>query len=61
VQETTTAVAGVAITAVALFSPPTAEEANSATAQALDAMLQQNLSAAAAAVTEPFTRPANPI
>jgi len=61
VQETTTAVAGVAITAVALFSPPTAEEANSATSQALDAMLAQNLSAAAAAVTEPFTRPANPI
>ena len=61
VQETTTAVAGVGITAIALFSPTTAEEANSATSQALDAMLEQNLSAAAAAVTEPFTRTANPI
>ena len=61
VQETTTAVAGVGITAIALFSPPTAEEANSASSQALDAMLAQNLSAAAAAVTEPFTRTANPI
>jgi hypothetical protein len=61
VQETTTAVAGVGITAIALFSPTTAEEANSASSQALDAMLAQNLSAAAAAVTEPFTRPPNPI
>jgi hypothetical protein len=61
VQETTTAVAGVGITAIALFSPVTAEEANSASSQALDAMLQQNLSAAAAAVTEPFTRTANPL
>ena len=61
VQETTTAVAGVGITAIALFSPTTAEEANSASSQALDAMLAQNLSAAAAAVTEPFTRTANPI
>lgn len=60
-QETTTAVAGVAISAVALFSPTTPAEANSATSQALDVMLEQNLSAAAAAVTEPFTRPANPI
>ena len=60
-QETTTAVAGVGITAIALFSPATAEEANSASSQALDAMLQQNLSDAASAVTEPFTRPANPI
>jgi hypothetical protein len=56
VQETTTAVAGVGITAIALFSPATAEEANSASSQALDAMLQQNLSDAASAVTEPFTR-----
>jgi hypothetical protein len=51
----------VAITAVALFSPTTPAEANSATSQALDAMLEQNLSAAASAVTEPFTRPAKPI
>ena len=57
-QETTTAVAGVAISAVALFSPTTPAEANSATSQALDAVLEQNLSAAAAAVTEPFTRTA---
>jgi len=61
VQETTTAVAGVGITAIALFSPPTAEEANSASSQALDAMLAQNLSDAAAAVTEPFTRTPNPL
>lgn len=60
-QETATAVAGVAISSIALFSPLTAEEANSATSQALDAMLEQNLLAAAAAVTEPFSRPANPI
>jgi len=61
VQETTTAVAGVGITAIALFSPVTAEEANSASSQALDAMLAQNLSDAAAAVTEPFTRTPNPL
>jgi len=61
VQETTTAVAGVGITAIALFSPATAEEANSASSQALDAMLAQNLSDAAAAVTEPFTRTPNPL
>jgi len=57
-QETTTAVAGVGITAVALFSPATPAEANSATSQALDVMLAQNLSAAAAAIPDTFTRTA---
>jgi hypothetical protein len=56
-QETATAVAGVGISAIALFSPLTAEEANSASSQALDAMLIQNISSTAnSALVESDTR-----
>ena len=50
-KDTAVAGAAVAITAVALFEPATAEEADSATSQALDAALLQNASSAASSAS----------
>ena len=50
-KETAVAGAAVAITAVALFEPATAEEADSATSQALDAALLQSASSAASSAS----------
>lgn len=50
-KDTAVAGAAVAITAVALFEPATAEEADSATSQALDAALLQSASSAASSAS----------